>query len=79
MDTLEKLEQKINTALNLVERLSEENKTLKTENRNLSSELEKAKAELGSSRIEKNEQADRIKGRLSSILDKLDQLEQVGS
>jgi len=79
MDALEQLENKISKALNLVEKLSEENKALKDENKQLSSELTKTKTELNSTESEKIEQTDRIKNRLGSILDKLDQLEEVGS
>jgi regulator of replication initiation timing len=79
MDTLELLEQKISKALNVVEKLTTENKTLKEENQQLSTELDKLKADLNSAETEKNEQADRIKGRLGSILERLDQLEEVGA
>ena len=77
MDTLEKLEERINKALALIERLTEENKALKTENGNLKSELSEVrdkKAQLESLELERS---DKIKTKLNNILNKLETLDQI--
>ena len=77
MDTLEKLEERINKALNLIEKLTEGNKVLKVENENLKSELTGVKSKMAQMESLELERSDKIKTKLNSILNKLENLEQV--
>ncbi|MCX6828361.1 MAG: hypothetical protein NT002_03665 [candidate division Zixibacteria bacterium] len=77
MDTLEKLEERINKALNLIEKLTEGNKVLKVENENLKSELIGVKSKMAQMESLELERSDKIKTKLNSILNKLENLEQV--
>jgi len=76
MDTLEQLEKKINRAVELIETLKAENGKLKTENGELRHEFENVQARLKNIEDENNQKSERIKGRLTSILDKLESLEE---
>lgn len=77
MDTLEKLEEKINRALALIEKLTEENKTLKFENESLKRELNETKSRLSKVESLDSERSEKIKGKLNNILEKLGALEQI--
>lgn len=77
MDTLEKLEDRINKALSLIEKLTEGNKVLKVENENLKSELTGVKSKMAQMESLELERSDKIKTKLNSILNKLENLEQV--
>jgi len=77
MDTLEKLEERINKALSLIEKLTEGNKVLKVENENLKSELTGVKSKMAQMESLELERSDKIKTKLNSILNKLENLEQV--
>ncbi len=77
MDTLEKLEERINKALNLIEKFTEENKVLKAENENLKSELAEVKSKMAQMESLELERSDKIKTKLNIILNKLGNLEQV--
>ena len=77
MDTLEKLEERINKALSLIEKLTEGNKVLKVENENLKSELTEVKSKMAQMESLELERSDKIKTKLNSILNKLENLEQV--
>jgi regulator of replication initiation timing len=77
MDTLEKLEERINKALAIIERLSEENKTIKVENDSLKKELTESCSKLAEFEAMESERSERIKGKLNNILEKLGTLEQM--
>ncbi|UCD16905.1 MAG: cell division protein ZapB [Candidatus Zixiibacteriota bacterium] len=77
MDTLEKLEEKISKALTMIDRLKDENSTLKGENNQLKKELDEARSRLNEIERGESEKSEKIKGRLNTILSKLDALEQV--
>jgi len=77
MDTLEKLEEKINRVLALIERLTEENKTLKSENESLKRELSETKSRLSKVESLDLERSEKMKGKLNNILEKLGALEQI--
>jgi len=77
MDTLEKLEEKINKALALIEKLTEENKSFKAENESLRKDLAEAKSKLTKLESQESERAEKIKGKLNNILEKLGALEQI--
>ena len=76
MDALEKLEERINKAVSLIDKLKEENQLLKSERDRLASELKETKARLGQLESTEAERADAIKTKLGNILDKLGVLEQ---
>jgi len=76
MDALEKLEERINKAVSLIDKLKEENQLLKSERDHLASELKETKARLGQLESQEAERADAIKTKLGNILDKLGVLEQ---
>ncbi|MBN2227783.1 MAG: cell division protein ZapB [candidate division Zixibacteria bacterium] len=77
MDALEMLEAKITKALDMIEKLKEENGVLKKENRTLKTQLDEARSRLTVLEQSEQEKTEKIKGRLSHILEKLDALEQV--
>lgn len=77
MDALEKLEERINKAVALIDKLKEENQILKSEKDRLGKELAEAKARLIELERKESERADAIKTKLGNILEKLGMLEQV--
>ncbi len=77
MDTLERLEEKINKALALIEKLTEENKFLKSENEALKKELNDTKSRFEKMELAETERSAKIKGKLNNILEKLGALEQI--
>lgn len=76
MDTLEQLEKKITRAVELIESLKAENNKLKSENGELRREFEGVQARLKTLEDENSRKSEKIKGRLTSILDKLESLEE---
>ncbi|MEW6014407.1 MAG: cell division protein ZapB [Candidatus Zixiibacteriota bacterium] len=76
MDALERLEERINKAVALIDKLKEENQILKSEKDRLGKELAEAKARLTELERKESERADAIKTKLGNILDKLGMLEQ---
>ncbi|MEP0827693.1 MAG: cell division protein ZapB [bacterium] len=76
MDALERLEERINKAVALIDKLKEENQILKSEKDRLGKELAEAKARLAELERKESERADAIKTKLGNILDKLGMLEQ---
>ena len=74
-DKLAMLSQKVDEVLKRLEELRAENTTLKAENVNLSSELSKLKKEYSELTLNKNDQADAVRTRLASVLERLNQLE----
>jgi|GEM_PF-2220085 FtsZ-binding cell division protein ZapB len=76
MDTLEQLEKKITRAVELIESLKAENNRLKSENGELRREFEGVQARLKTLEDENSRKSEKIKGRLTSILDKLESLEE---
>jgi len=77
MDALEKLESRITKALDMIEKLRQQNAVLNDDNQNLKTELEQARSSLAVLERSENEKSEKIKGRLSNILEKLDALENV--
>ena len=76
MDTLEKLEERINKAVTLIDKLREENHLLKSDKDFLHKDLAETKARLAQLESIEAERADAIKTKLGNILDKLGMLEQ---
>ena len=70
MDTLEILEDKINKAVALIDKLSSENEILAKENEQLKTNLSAAK------KINQDK-SEKVKDKLSNILDKLGKLDQI--
>ncbi len=76
MDALERLEERINKAVALIDKLKEDNQILKNEKDRLGKELAETKACLMELERKDAERADAIKTKLGTILDKLGMLEQ---
>ena len=79
MDALEMLETKITKALDMIEKLKRENTVLKDENRTLKTDLDETRSSLNVLEQSEQDKTEKIKGRLSNILEKLDALEQVAT
>jgi FtsZ-binding cell division protein ZapB len=77
MDTLEKLEERINKALSLIEKLSNENRTLKAENEELKRELAVIRDEFAKLERAESERSAKAKAKLDGILEKLGALERI--
>jgi FtsZ-binding cell division protein ZapB len=77
MDTLEKLEEKINKALALIEKLTTDNRILKEDNERLKKELSESKVKAADLERQENERSEKVRERLGSILNKLDNLEKI--
>nr|MBN2278048.1 cell division protein ZapB [candidate division Zixibacteria bacterium] len=77
MDTLEKLEEKINKAVALIDKLNQENGHLIDENKRLKTQLTETESRITRMEKEENEKSETVKRRLSSILDRLGNLEQL--
>jgi FtsZ-binding cell division protein ZapB len=76
MDALEKLEEKINRAVALIERLNEEKEELKQENSELRGKLSEVESKLKKIEGHEGEKTDIVKEKLNGILNKLETLEQ---
>jgi FtsZ-binding cell division protein ZapB len=77
MDTLEKLEEKINKARALIEKLTTDNRILKEDNERLKKELSESKVKAADLERQENERSEMVRERLGSILNKLDNLEKI--
>lgn len=77
MDALERLEERINKAVALIDKLKEENEILKNEKDRLTKDLLETRSRLMELERKDAERADAIKTKLGNILDKLGMLEQV--
>jgi len=77
MDTLEKLEEKINKAVALIDKLNKENGILIDENGQLKKRLSEAESKIAEMEKNENEKAEVVKSRLNGILDRLGTLEQI--
>lgn len=77
MEILEKLEEKINKAVALIEKLTEENESLADENKRLKMQLSEAGSKLASAEKLDDMKAEKVKDRLDNILQKLNSLEQI--
>ncbi|MCX6826341.1 MAG: cell division protein ZapB [candidate division Zixibacteria bacterium] len=77
METFEKLEEKINQALSIIEKLTVDNKNLRSANDHLKKELEEVTSKLAGLEKLEVERADKMKSKLNNILNKLGALEQV--
>ena len=70
MDTLEILEDKINKAVTLIDKLA-------TENEELTKENDQLKINLSAAEKTNQEKSEKVKDKLSNILDKLGKLDQI--
>jgi predicted RNase H-like nuclease (RuvC/YqgF family) len=76
-DKIDLLAQKITEAGDLIERLKAENSDLKSEVDDLTKELKKLKSEQKRWHLISSDQADAVRTRLTAVLSRLDQLEQM--
>jgi FtsZ-binding cell division protein ZapB len=77
MEAFEKLEEKINKAVALIDKLSDENKLIKSENDSLKKELAEAKSKMVNLERSEAERADTVKEKLNNIMNKLGALDQL--
>lgn len=77
MDALERLEERINKAVALIDKLKEENEILKNEKDRLAKDLSETRSRLTELERKDAERVEAIKTKLGNILDKLGMLEQV--
>ncbi len=76
MEALEKLEEKINRAVSLIEKLNGEKQNLTLENSDLKTKLTDLESKLGDLEKSDNKKAELVKEKLNGILGKLETLEQ---
>ncbi len=77
MDALEKLEEKINRALALIEKLTGDNKVLREENDRLRKEVAETRSKLSDLERQEQSRSENVKERLGNILSKLESLEKI--
>ncbi|MBD3333737.1 cell division protein ZapB [candidate division GN15 bacterium] len=78
-DKLEQLTHKIETVCSLVESLRKENSELKEANERYRTELESLKKEHEELQLKNADQSEAVRSRLSTVLNRLDELESMAS
>ena len=78
-DKLEQLTQKIETVCSLVEMLRKENAELKETNEQQRTELEQLKKQHEELQLKSADQSEAVRSRLSTVLNRLDELESMAS
>lgn len=78
-DKLEQLTQKIETVCSLVESLRKENSELKETNERYRTELESLKKDHEELQLKTADQSEAVRSRLSTVLNRLDELESMAS
>ncbi len=73
-DYLKRLEDKVNKAIDHIERLTLENERLQTENQNIAEKLREYGRELSQSRLDERNRASQVREKIRSILRKVDSL-----
>ncbi len=73
-DYLKRLEDKVNKAIDHIERLTLENERLQTENQNIAEKLREYGRELNQSRLDERNRASQVREKIRSILHKVDSL-----
>ena len=76
MDSLEKLEERINRAVALIEKLTSEKKSLMDNNSRIENELSELKSKLAALEKLERGKAEKVKEKLNNIIGKLNLLEQ---
>jgi regulator of replication initiation timing len=74
-EKLEQLAQKVDLVLSRLEQVQAENRTLKLEKDNLKKELLQLRKEHEALLVQQNDRSEKVRSRLTVILDRLDQLE----
>ncbi len=77
-DKVLKLIDKMNSAVDYIEELLRENATLKAENSQIKSELNNLKNETKKINLLSADQSQVVKAKLAGVLERLDELEQIG-
>jgi FtsZ-binding cell division protein ZapB len=73
-DYLKRLEDKVNKAIDHIERLTLENERLQTENQNIAEKLREYGRELNQCRLDERSRATQVSEKIRSILRKVDSL-----
>ena len=79
MDKLHLLEQKIDTLIQTLTSVKEENAQLKANNESMGKELSDLKKEYDLIKLSENDKNEKMKTSLTRILSRLDELEQIAS
>lgn len=74
-EKLEQLAQKVDLVLSKLEQVQAENRTLKLDKENLKKELLQLRKEHEAVMVQQNDRSEKVRSRLSVILERLDQLE----
>lgn len=74
-EKLQQLAQKVDLVLSRLEQVQAENRTLKFEKDNLKKELLQLRKEHEAVLVQQNDRSEKVRSRLSVILERLDQLE----
>lgn len=74
-EKLEQLAQKVDLVLSRLEQVQAENRTLKLEKDNLKKELLQLRKEHEAVLVQQNDRSEKVRSRLTVILNRLDQLE----
>jgi FtsZ-binding cell division protein ZapB len=77
-DQINLLEEKVSQVLQRLTVLQSENSGVKQENSALKEQLSRLKQEFDKFRVEHNDQADAVKTRLTALLSRIEELEQIG-
>lgn len=77
-EKLELLEQKVRQVLESLDKVREDNRSLRTVNIDLKSQLSKLAQEVESLKRDQRDQAETVKTKLTSVLGRLEELEKTG-
>lgn len=77
-DSLKLLEEKVSKVLSRLEEIKAENRTLKEENRALQRETTGLKQQFDQLKLDQNDQSDKVRTKLASLLGRIEELEKLG-
>ncbi|MBD3403618.1 cell division protein ZapB [candidate division GN15 bacterium] len=77
-DKLARIEDRVDKLLALVERLKDDNRRLREQNRGLKADMAELQREFDSLRLSQNDQAGAVRAKLSSVLNRIEELESMG-
>ena len=76
-DSMKLLEEKVGKAIELVDKLTSENKSFVVENRQLKAEVKMLKEEISGLKINDRDRSEKVRAKLNSLLKRLEDLEQL--
>lgn len=78
-ERFDELEAKVNQMIKLIGDLRQDNSRLKDENHSLHNELDNTRQQLEQLKLRQNDQTETVKAKLSSILQRIEELEHLGA